>query len=151
MPSALGKVPKYSSNDRFSCMTTITCLILWMPEGPAAVCRGVDEPHPASVASPNASAATRSVTDLDKTRNVYQLRLGGRLTLKGQREDLALAGVRAVRPHAHAHGHARPAARADPQAAVVRRDHEVCAAAASRCRADRRLDRAEVHDPVQTV
>ena len=31
MPSAPGKVPKYESNDRFSCMMMITCRILWIP------------------------------------------------------------------------------------------------------------------------
>src|SRR5438132_96938 len=31
MPSAPGNVPKYESNDRFSCMIITTCLILWIP------------------------------------------------------------------------------------------------------------------------
>ena len=31
MPSAPGKVPKYSSNERFSCTTNITWLMLSMP------------------------------------------------------------------------------------------------------------------------
>src|SRR5438552_16158334 len=31
MPSAPGNVPKYESNDRFSCMIITTCLILCMP------------------------------------------------------------------------------------------------------------------------
>jgi len=31
MPSAPGYVPKYESNERFSCMITTTCWILWMP------------------------------------------------------------------------------------------------------------------------
>ena len=30
-PSAPGNVPKYESNDRFSCMITTTCLIRWIP------------------------------------------------------------------------------------------------------------------------
>src|SRR6185436_17331034 len=29
MPSAPGYVPKYESKDRFSCITTTTCLIFW--------------------------------------------------------------------------------------------------------------------------
>src|SRR5260370_28263601 len=29
--SAPGKVPKYESNDRFSCMITTTCLMTWIP------------------------------------------------------------------------------------------------------------------------
>src|SRR5690242_13521898 len=33
IPFAPGKVPKYVSNDLFSCITMITCLILWMPAG----------------------------------------------------------------------------------------------------------------------
>src|SRR5215469_2257478 len=31
IPSAPGYVPKYESNDRFSCMMITTCRILWMP------------------------------------------------------------------------------------------------------------------------
>src|SRR5438046_9062374 len=30
IPSAPGKVPKYESNDRFSCMITMTCLMEWI-------------------------------------------------------------------------------------------------------------------------
>src|SRR5689334_6610548 len=33
IPSVPGNVPKYVSNDLFSCITMITCLILWMPAG----------------------------------------------------------------------------------------------------------------------
>jgi hypothetical protein len=40
IPSAPGYVPKYESNDRFSCMTTTTCLILWMPGGGVRACAG---------------------------------------------------------------------------------------------------------------
>src|SRR5437867_7494108 len=43
MPSAPGYVPKYESKDRFSCMITITCLIVWMPRwltGPSGLGRG---------------------------------------------------------------------------------------------------------------
>src|SRR5450759_2104673 len=35
MPFAPGNVPKYESNDRFSCMMTTTCWILWMPAAAA--------------------------------------------------------------------------------------------------------------------
>jgi len=38
-------VPKYVSNDRFSCMITMTCAILWMPTGAAP---GADTPGPAA-------------------------------------------------------------------------------------------------------
>src|SRR5438552_13321744 len=31
IPSAPGNVPKYESKDRFSCIMTTTCWILWMP------------------------------------------------------------------------------------------------------------------------
>ena len=31
IPSAPGYVPKYESNERFSCMITTMCRILWMP------------------------------------------------------------------------------------------------------------------------
>jgi len=46
IPSAPGYVPKYVSNDRFSCMITTTCLMTWMPESraPALVVVGVTEP-----------------------------------------------------------------------------------------------------------
>src|SRR5579859_988687 len=48
-PSTPGKVPKYSSKLRFSCMITITCLILWMPWAAAPPPRGpgADEVQPA--------------------------------------------------------------------------------------------------------
>src|SRR5205823_11477067 len=37
IPSAPGYVPKYESNDRFSCMITTTCRIRWIPDAdPAA-------------------------------------------------------------------------------------------------------------------
>src|ERR1700680_5188022 len=36
-PSTPGKVPKYESKLRFSCMITITCWILWMPAAGAGV------------------------------------------------------------------------------------------------------------------
>ena len=48
MPSAPGKVPKYESKERFSCMITITCLILPIPaaaalaDGPGANVPGAD-------------------------------------------------------------------------------------------------------------
>ena len=35
IPSAPGYVPKYESNERFSCMIMITCLIAWMGAGSA--------------------------------------------------------------------------------------------------------------------
>ena len=41
IPSTPGYVPKYVSNDRFSCITTITCLILWMPVAEIAVPPGL--------------------------------------------------------------------------------------------------------------
>ena len=46
MPSAPGYVPKYVSNDRFSCMITTTCLMTWMsaPRAPALVVVGVTAP-----------------------------------------------------------------------------------------------------------
>ena len=31
IPSAPGKVPKKESKERFSCMITTTCLIVWIP------------------------------------------------------------------------------------------------------------------------
>ena len=31
IPSAPGKVPKYESKERFSCITMMTCWILWIP------------------------------------------------------------------------------------------------------------------------
>src|SRR5689334_22922565 len=40
MPSAPGYVPKYESNDRFSCWITMMCLILWIPSALVVV---VDE------------------------------------------------------------------------------------------------------------
>src|SRR5713101_1384400 len=46
-PSAPGYVPKYVSKDRFSCMITTTCLILWMPVAPAGFVAGLVEPGPA--------------------------------------------------------------------------------------------------------
>ena len=36
IPFAPEYVPKYESNERFSCMITMTCLILWMPTSPSA-------------------------------------------------------------------------------------------------------------------
>jgi hypothetical protein len=33
-------VPKYESNERFSCMITTTCWILWIPVSPGGVRRG---------------------------------------------------------------------------------------------------------------
>src|SRR5947209_17880861 len=41
MPLAPGYVPKYVSKERFSCMITITCLILWMPLSAASALSGV--------------------------------------------------------------------------------------------------------------
>jgi hypothetical protein len=43
MPSAPGNVPKYSSNDRFSCMTMTTCWILSIPVNDADALRTPDE------------------------------------------------------------------------------------------------------------
>src|SRR6185312_8681948 len=48
--------PKYSSNDRFSCMMTTTCWILWIPDA-------ADEPTALSEATgAPAAAAARGVT-----------------------------------------------------------------------------------------
>src|SRR5579864_1202395 len=47
MPSAPGNVPKYESNERFSCMTTITCLIFSIP--PAPPVPAPEPPPPAAV------------------------------------------------------------------------------------------------------
>src|SRR2546426_8795499 len=56
IPTAPGNVPKYESNERFSCMITMTCLILCIPWRVAA---GV---VPAGkVARPSADAALRSL------------------------------------------------------------------------------------------
>src|SRR5450759_705720 len=40
-PSAPGKVPKYWSKLRFSCMITTTCWILWIPPAASGVGDGV--------------------------------------------------------------------------------------------------------------
>src|ERR1700690_4301131 len=57
MPSTPGYVPKYVSNERFSCMITMTCLIRWM--SPLAVA-GVGDRIGASMA-PRVGAATEAL------------------------------------------------------------------------------------------
>jgi hypothetical protein len=44
MPSAPGNVPKYESKDRFSCMMTTTCWILWIASPAGAGGGEVDDP-----------------------------------------------------------------------------------------------------------
>src|SRR5262245_66649328 len=54
MPSTPGYVPKYESNDRFSCMITTTWSILWLP-----VADFDPTPHEvATIATPSTAAMT---------------------------------------------------------------------------------------------
>src|SRR5437763_6435112 len=60
MPSAPGYVPKYESNERFSCMMITTWRILWMPETVQAVLAPASGARQAAATiSPNPAAATR--------------------------------------------------------------------------------------------
>jgi mannose-6-phosphate isomerase-like protein (cupin superfamily) len=60
MPSAPGYVPKYESNDRFSCMITITCRILRMPGPAVRVARTCVHPV-ATSANPARPAASLAI------------------------------------------------------------------------------------------
>src|SRR5438309_1270881 len=67
IPSACGYVPKKESNERFSSMITITCLILWMPcRALGAAARGDTEPQP--TAAPTASTTAAELSALAERR-----------------------------------------------------------------------------------
>src|SRR5207253_8777437 len=55
MPSAPGNVPKYESNERFSCMITTTWRILWIPWSTTGLC-GDARPPPLQASPTNAKA-----------------------------------------------------------------------------------------------
>src|SRR5689334_21365424 len=65
MPSAPGYVPKYESNDRFSCWITMMCLILWMsPGADAGVAVTVDAVDFEDDEEPLLQDATRSTAPM---------------------------------------------------------------------------------------
>jgi hypothetical protein len=63
IPSAPGKVPKYESNERFSCMITTTCRIRWIPWcRPARSGAGRTTPAFEAMPDPPQPASTSSET-----------------------------------------------------------------------------------------
>src|SRR5215472_8695539 len=62
MPSACGKVPKYESNVRFSWRITMTCLILWIPDG-ADAAGPPDGARCACTSAPSPRVATRAAME----------------------------------------------------------------------------------------
>jgi len=84
MPSAPGYVPKYESNDRFSCMITTTCWILWIPirGKPLGGAGGAVDPVSWCGPPPPQAAATNAAARLPRTA-IRLLTSGGRYSSKG--------------------------------------------------------------------